>query len=533
MTISEFVDDGRAHPFKLNPGLIPLITKRVYAPWMIPREIVSNAYDQYILKEAEGRKPVIHIWISKKKRMLRFIDNATGILNGKLEDFMELGNTYVEGIGKFSIDSHGHAYINPKTKGQYHIAKGSFSTISEAVGDKVIFRSNNGTHSILLRMREVGWAEIPEALIENSKLDKPILPFTGMDIDILEPKLALLEIEEMKRRLSEWFAYMLAHKQIEIIITDKDTETKYYVYEPKDFKIDNEVVIDPRLRLESGAYITCRLEKTEKAVDGDNVQMFVKYVGITSIHLNYLLKGWVNCDSLSTEMNLSRNGFNQESDIYSEIMEKLDTYLESKDFVREEKKKVPRRNIKGILAIANKVQKICNHLFVDTVKLTGVPDNCNPKNPSATQQGNNKVKKEIEDREPRTDTGEEPVRTTPSTGKKKGKRKIKKKKTVMRKGGMDENEPNVKAYSIEDSEKDLLFFRNPESLVFNYGRPSSAIYAHTIGKPTQTLKLEIIVPLVVIAAIDQRLGEHEVPREEFKRYIQDCLDQYWGGKDKQ
>ena len=527
MTITNFVDDGRAHPFTLNPGVISLLTSKVYEPWMVPREIVSNAYDQYIKPRAQNRKPEITIGVSKKKQSLIFVDNATGIED--IKDFMVIGNSYIEGIGKFSVDEKGKSFIDPRFKGQYHIAKGSFHSASDAQGDKVIFLSNDGEWSTKLIMRTYGWAaDPPERWRNDDPVIKPAIPEIGLAVQILEPKKFLLEINELRDRLSHWFGIMLEREQIYITIYDVDTETKYPVHKPKDLKIDNELLVDRHLQLDSGHYITCRLEKTLKPVEGHNIQVFVKYVGITSIHVDYLASGWINCDALSNELNLARNGFNIDSDLYIEVKEKLNNYLEKAGYKKQERHKVERVNVKGILEIANKIQTICNKIFPDRLDFTGSPNNDNPQAPSSTNPGNNRVKKPIEDRGPRVNenTGSD---TKPSDDNKEKKiRKIKKIKHVWRKGGTDENRANVKLAQVSKPEKPLVYFSTPETLCINYGRDSSWVLGTCIAQ-TMKKRVDILIPLMAHAAVDQRMKMRDVDSlETWSQKYEELLDHFWG-----
>jgi hypothetical protein len=529
MTITENVDDGRGNPFKIGKGLATIVTKMIYPPSMVPREIISNTYDQYIKPQAQGRKHEAFIIISKKKRILCFSDNATGILD--IDDFMILGNEFIEGLGKITKDAEGRSYIDPKSKGQYHIAKGGFQGASDAVGDKVIFLSNNGNQSHKLVMRTFGWsAETPE-IWDNSEKE-PIIPHIGMEIQIIEPKEFLLDIPRMKMKLAEWFGIMLERNEINIQIFDLDTETTHHVYKPHDLKVDDELTEEPELELKSGKQITCRLEKIDKVTDEDNIQIHVRYVGITYIHVKYLVKGWINCDSLSTEMNLSRNGFNQDSDIYNEVIEKLNDYMETR-FEKEQQRKVPTDAIKDIIHLANKIQKICNGLFDEPEKLTGVPNTDNPLNKSSDGKDGPKVPKDIEKRKSPKNKSK-PRDKKPPTGR---TRKPVITKTVLRAGGEARNNPNVKPIIIYDAEQPLISFPQAEILRLNFGRDSSTIFQITKRKVTEKQlriimkkKKDILAPLIARAAIEQRTRDYELDRSQASEKFEDVLDAYWSPK---
>lgn len=328
-------DNGASRPYVVNPGVLDIVTKYIYTtPLAAFREGISNAYDQY---EDLGKDKVIWVTIDSIRKIITWTDEATGILD--MQDFTDVGNLTQA--------------VNKKLRGKigkYHIGKMSFRYASKSKTVKIY--SNNGESGDILTMLEMGWGEAEHFKKEHAHV---ALPHIGLKVEILDAKDELLKPRSIYKELSRWFGIHIA-RGLKIFIKDENSGDDEWikVLKPSGLKTDNEVLNDKRLKMKSGTYITCRLDPINKATHEDTLDVYVGYVFIRSIHSDYLVKGWINCDDL--ELNAGRDHFIQSQDsTYPEFIELLDNYLSSEGYDKQAKTPQTLRNMAEIEEISSMI----------------------------------------------------------------------------------------------------------------------------------------------------------------------------------
>lgn len=334
-------NDGSTRPYVVNSGVIDIITKYIYpSPIVAYREGVSNADDQY-----EGLEKEHEIWITIDgiRKRVTWLDEATGILD--MADFTDIGNK--------------NQAVKEKLRGKigkYHIGKKAFTYASRTKTVKIY--SNNGESGDILTMLDKGWGEPEHFGKEHAHI---ALPHIGLKIEILDAKEELLNPRTVYNALSKWFG-ILIHRGLKIYIKDENAEGNDWikVLKPAGLKTDNEVKNDKRLRMKSGTYINCRLEPINKPSHEDTLDVYVRHVYIRSIHSDYLVKGWINCNDLELDAGRDRFIQSQESS-YPEFIQLIDEYLKSEGYDKQAK---TLQTLKNTAAI----EELTNMIFADLLE---------------------------------------------------------------------------------------------------------------------------------------------------------------------
>ena len=351
-------DNGSNRPYVVNSGVLDIITKYIYTtPLAAFREGISNGYDQY---EDLAKDKVIWVTIDNVRKVITWTDEATGILN--MQDFTDVGNV--------------SQAINKKLRGKigkYHIGKMSFRYASKTKTVKIY--SNNGESGDILTMLDRGWGEAEHFKKEHAHV---ALPHVGLKVEILDAKEELLKPRAIYKELSKWFGILIS-RGLKIFIKDENTDNDWVrVLKPNGLRTDNEVLHDKRLKMKSGTFITCRLEPINKPSHEDTLDVYVRHVFIRSIHSDYLVKGWINCDDL--ELNAGRDHFIQSQDsTYPEFIEILDKYLQSEGYDKQTKTPRTLKNMTEIEQISSMIFENLLDQFPDSdLDINGDP-NKNPK----------------------------------------------------------------------------------------------------------------------------------------------------------
>lgn len=481
-------DKGKTNPYQSRDGLVSLIISKIHVhPLTAVREMVANSRDQYVA--VPTKEPHILIELDPEHKRFNHIDNATGIEN--LDDFCYVGNEAIEGMGKSVGDRVNlPTKIDPEIGGQYHIAKMSYIDCSNAEEDKVRIYSNNGKDGDILTMRQFGWGE-PEHF--KSPRNTLALEHIGLRVEVLDAKESLLSVKKLLPYLEEKFGILTHRKKLVIEIQDKANDKTYRVNKPSWLKTDNEIRIHPLLKLRSGSYITGRFDHIAKAPKGDNVYVFVKYVGICSVQVPYLVSGWINCDDLTNAIDLSRDRFLTTSAIYQEVMDKLEYYLEKEGY---EKQIITAdtsfKATKQMNEIANMALKAVAKQL-EELNLTGISGDLE----GASGDGDKiQIDVNVEKREPSDiKHPKKPGENKPP----KGTRNPKTTHKVKKWADADERQPNVQIRASEEGKNmPTMFYKKPEDLVINTDQEDSGMMIRTSG-PT---KLVAMIPFVAEATIE-------------------------------
>lgn len=504
-------DNGRARPYNIRPGILRILMRNMYtSSWVAFREAVSNAYDQYQHKALKEKEKVIYVTLDPYRRIITCTDHATGIEN--LQNFQDVGNEDAEGISGKMVGDQISSYqnINPKIIGQIHVGKLTYVNASSSKQVKIY--SNNGERGDILTMLEYGWGEPEHFSKQHANI---ALPHIGVKVEILDAKPELLKMKKAYEHLSEWFGILIA-RGLKIYIRDV-TSTEYIgeydslwlqVLKPNDLKTDNEVYKDPLLRMSSGRYITCRLTPINKPSHEDNIDVYVKGVYIRSIHVDYLVKGWVNCDDL--ELDTSRDRFMQSEDsTYPEFITFLEKYIIKEGYEKQSRARNKIRSEKQLEALGTIALEIWSKLFPEESAPAGED---NPQgqegNPLSTgEEGTGEIEKRDPGDTEGTATGSGGGTRTPKktqVGKSKDKKPI---------------TPKMRWDTLPRGSMPTMFMESADQMIVNTDRDASSIIMDASPK----LIFRVVIPFMVKAVVNFNTRgkgiDHETWDEMFETYI--------------
>jgi hypothetical protein len=339
------------------------------------REMAANAIDQYLEPTTQMHEHwnELYIDINPILRTYRQADYATGIVN--IEDF----KVFLRQGGKV-VGSTTSSYDNPDNLmiGQYHVGKASYMKMSEReFGDVVTFYNNNGNEGHIFTMKWgeakiLGWNKVYNYRKEDATTVRPDI---GLTVEVSDVISDLLSMRHVTNALSKQFGILIA-RGLKIYVRDSSIPNSEYmrVLSPKDLNTKGELHKTSELQLVNGTYISHVLEN-ESNPKGDNIDIYVKHVYIKSIHVDYKVRGWVNCNSL--QLNGARDGFQVgPKSIYREFEEKLLRYLKANYeplHKPKENKSISDKEIDDILS--DMTMSIPDLFDKDQIPLTGEADN--------------------------------------------------------------------------------------------------------------------------------------------------------------
>ena len=113
----------RRIPHNVRGGGIYELAHMYKSPFAWARETVSNVRDQAVHPNADGRRPIARIYVSKLRRRIEIIDDLTGIID--FDDFIAVGTEKAyRTSGKIvgdRISSYDH--VDPDIGGNKHVGK--------------------------------------------------------------------------------------------------------------------------------------------------------------------------------------------------------------------------------------------------------------------------------------------------------------------------------------------------------------------------------------------------------------------------
>lgn len=310
-------------PYDYGRGTIREIADMYKNPFAFSRETASNVKDASVHPNAKG-KPVECIFlVSKIDRQIIVLDHMTGIMD--IKDFLIIGTKSTSrDVGKTVGDQvSSYNNVNPDIIGQKHFGKASCLYASES--GNVEYFSNNGKNGHYLHSTYEGWEPFDMGLPErvpfqitdkNKHLVEP-----GLMIKINNVKPLCLSKKNLFKNLAKWFGVVLAKGKMKILIIDVDKEGRTIEVEPFEDLLDvkNEYT-DKSLMTSRKIPITVNLVATDQPFFGNNIDIYQKEIYVTSIHLPYMCKGYVNYDGL--ELDPPRQHYKDDPD----FVEVLDQY---------------------------------------------------------------------------------------------------------------------------------------------------------------------------------------------------------------
>jgi hypothetical protein len=314
-------------PFKYGRSMSVLIGKKLYtSPSVAIREMAVNAWDQYQHESARNKPKEFFISLNPIVRSLKAYDNATGIVV-PMDHFKMMGA--VDPRGGKVVGDQTSTYTKPHETivGQWHLGKASYTKMSEREEGKVVtFSSNNGNEGnieclVVNAYGEIGWGKSYTYPQENAHIAKQEI---GMAIEVVDVVPELLKIRGVMDTLRRDLGILISRHGFKVWIRDVTKGEEYkLITPPKDLDTKGEIHNQPELLQSNGKYISYCLKRVDNP-KWDNVDIYVKYVYIKSIHVHNKVVGWINYNSLN--LNLARDGF-EIDDVYKEAMDKFTKFV--------------------------------------------------------------------------------------------------------------------------------------------------------------------------------------------------------------
>jgi hypothetical protein len=351
--------------------------------------MISNAKDQYQdpkTFKTEFYKLIV-IRINPLTKVLRCTDYATGIEN--LQEFKEF---FTKDAPCKKVGGKVSTIDNPVSgiTGVFHIGKASFLKMStKTEGGIVTFYSNNGDRGDIITMKiqdgKIGWSEGFRYPPENAHMAKPEIGLTVKVEDVVEE---LAKPTKIYNLVSKWFG-ILIKRGLKIAIRDDTipgppgpSNTKF-VEPPKELDTKNEQSSNDTI-LSNGKHLSYCLKANLKP-KYENIDIYKDHIWIKSIHVEYCVEGWINCDSF--QLNGSRDGFQTgEGTKYTEGMKLFDAYLE-RNYDRQHAKSI----VKGQEDMNKQLQKIMEQALKSFKLDSLLPNGLESEIPLATGQTNQQL----------------------------------------------------------------------------------------------------------------------------------------------
>lgn len=364
-------------PADYGKGIGHFISKIIYtSPEVAIREMIANAKDQYLdetTKNHEGYRK-IEIHVDQLHKIIKCIDYATGILD--VRDFKRF---FSDGKPSKKVGNAVSTIEDPIAgmTGVYHVGKASFIKMSSRTeGIIVKFYSNNGKEgnvlSMMLQNGELGWDDDFRYEKEHAWHARQDV---GLTVEIFDVVDELLKTHRIERLISDCFGILIKRGlQIYVVYDTHDGNQPLYnkVNAPDDLDTKGEEKRTPELLLSTGRYITHNLKENLRP-RYENIDVYASdYVKIKSIHVDYCVEGWINCDSF--ELNGARDGFQTgEGSKYTEGMRLFLAWLPSR-FKRQHRES----NMTGQEDMNKYLQKIltsASQIFqLDPFTMCGIKD---------------------------------------------------------------------------------------------------------------------------------------------------------------
>jgi hypothetical protein len=350
-------------PFDYGRSMSIFLSDYMYTtPEVAIREMIANARDQYLHKDTFTRPHhnEIYVVIDPIHETFRCIDYATGILD--INEFKLMGSNR---MGK-QVGDRLPTVENPDPEmiGQFHVGKASFAKMSYLnEGNVVSFYSNSGKEGHILQMliqnteigKELGWEDpisrLPSNLAHQARPENESGPGLSVQIHKVTPK--LLDIKYVSKTISDQFGILLSRRQLKIFIKARNvpssdpSEKWRRIFAPGDLKCDTEA----KLLLDNDHIMTHCLQPEEKPPH-ENIRLYIKHIYITSIHVPYKVKGWINYNRL--RLNGPRDGFLSD-DRSEEMFKHLIPYLDS-NYEKQDTRKGPKpKDLKDLTKLFEKM----------------------------------------------------------------------------------------------------------------------------------------------------------------------------------
>jgi hypothetical protein len=281
-------------------------------------------------------------------------------------------------------------------------------------------------------------------------------------------------------------------------------------------------------RLVNGIKVFGNLKSVEKPKP-NNIDIFVKQVFVDSKEFDYKVEGWINCDAL--ELETSRDGIYEGSELYVEFIEKLMKYLDQnfdKKIQTKDKEVISEKQIAKMFV---NVVKSIHELYPEMTKPVLSGTLSNEKGYGNIPYPTNDINSPCIEQPGILDNN---IIVLPKTGKpigngkghkngngestariKNGDGKVLSPSTIPLSGNGQIPEPKVVVLGAE--EKPVIYFNAPNRLIINSLRPSSKILLE--AKPKDPTLKSRILPLLVRAGIDAFPGSSDMSKEEwFTKY---------------
>lgn len=377
------MSDNNFEPFDYGRSLSIILSRDVYSnPKVAIREVLTNIYDQFLHEAAANSMHFneAYVEINPIAKTIRIYDYATGIEN--VEEFKIIGSNR----GGKVVGSRISTVKNPDEDviGQFHIGKAAFPSLSNReIGRVVKFESNNGKEGIRLAMMirkieggddfEIGWdkqysSRFPKELAHLARKEKEI----GLSIEIEDVKKEFLKIETVKEIIAKQFGLLIRIKGFKIFIRDvTKTTTDQFEQILASQELETKGASILQVSEDSSHVLTHRFVPSEKPAF-ENIDLYIKWIYITSFRLPYKVKGWYNDNKTRLIANREKPRID---DIFDAAKDKLTSYIAA-NFEKEGKTNTVR--IKGLnrleKIVKNMLKIVQNDYATDPIVLSGVLD---------------------------------------------------------------------------------------------------------------------------------------------------------------
>lgn len=266
----------------------------------------------------------------------------------------------------------------------------------------------------------------------------------------------------------------------------------------------------------------------------------MKYVYIRSIHVDYQVEGWVNCNSL--ELDLSRDRFLQGMDsLYDEFEKRLEKYLITNDFKKlksEERKLREQRQLEDLLNIS---QELFSQMYQDsTLPLIGKQMGKGIKgNVSMELQGEDKwetvgdvkiTKGTLGTNDPVIPIGNGPGEDGPGGGPKPpvtieegGNSSVRKKTGNSDKEKEGMVRPQIQIEVLPKGSMPTLYLESATTAVLNIDREVSEVILTSQRQKNR----EVVLPYIVKAIVNFNTKEKGLPHEAWDEMYENILNRVW------
>jgi hypothetical protein len=528
-------------PFKYGRSMSVLIAKKLYtSPFVAIREMAVNAWDQYQHESARNKPKEFFITLNPIVRSLDAYDNATGIVV-PMDDFKLIAAD--DPMGGKVVGNQKSTYNQPHETivGQWHIGKASYIKMSERKEGKVVtFSSNNGKEGnieclTVMSNGEIGWGKSFTYPQENAHLAKQEI---GMAVQVVDVVPELLKIRSVSDSLRRDLGILIARYGFKVFIRDKSQGEEYKpITPPNDLDTKGEVHDQPELEQRNGKYISHCLKRVEKP-KWDNIDIYVKYVYIKSIHVDRKVTGWINYNAFN--LNLARDGF-ENDEVYNEAMEKFNKFIAANyEPLDSDKKRGKLQGEKELNeAFAKMLEKVPNLFPSDPLQLSGNQSDSGTagevkeggRNKNWIKQENCKIVENAGDPEESRIIAIGQGSGLDIRGGKGSAKGIEPdgKSTVIRQTDNDKKarigpvKPRPKTVEGDAEDKPMVFMPDDTVLMLN---TSWAAMRHLLYKIKVDRRIEILKPLMaeaVVEHITKKRPEISVP--EYRQMVSQLVDQ--------